>query len=283
MWRVSKSILLLSCLIVGCRPFQGREEALSSLEETAALERSGVDVTDLDILKPALSYIPQYGEDGQKMMLWYYLGRIQYNRDELVDAAVSFERAEELAKRVGNPHFEGLINRSLAGVFNRTMNVREDSLHLRKAVNAFLVAGDTMHAAEAGLRLAAAYYNDRIWDKAHAQFMRVRTDVMKNDQLAFRYRLSLGSFLLDAPGKYGDASLALRLFEEARAFSTTFPVEKSIDYGYSLTLAGRETEGIRIWDSLERAQPERLMQLDYRRYCFLTRKKETEKALFYLE
>ena len=283
MWRVSKSILLLSCLIVGCRPFQGREEALSSLEETAALERSGVDVTDLDILKPALSYIPQYGEDGQKMMLWYYLGRIQYNRDELVDAAVSFERAEELAKRVGNPHFEGLINRSLAGVFNRTMNVREDSLHLRKAVNAFLVAGDTMHAAEAGLRLAAAYYNDRVWDKAHAQFMRVRTDVMKNDQLAFRYRLSLGSFLLDAPGKYGDASLALRLFEEARAFSTTFPVEKSIDYGYSLTLAGRETEGIRIWDSLERAQPERLMQLDYRRYCFLTRKKETEKALFYLE
>ena len=138
MWRVSKSILLLSCLIAGCRPFQGREEALSSLEETAALERSGVDVTDLDILKPALSYIPQYGEDGQKMMLWYYLGRIQYNRDELVDAAVSFERAEELAKRVGNPHFEGLVNRSLAGVFNRTMNVREDSLHLRKAVNAFL-------------------------------------------------------------------------------------------------------------------------------------------------
>lgn len=255
---------------------------MSALEETAALDRSGVDITDPDCLEPALSYIPRYGSDGQKMMLWYYLGRIQFNRGELGEAAVSFEKAEEMAANVGNPHYEGLINRAMAAVFNRTMNVREDSLHLRRAVEAFDAAGDTLHAAEAGLRLAVAYYNDRNWDKAYAQFMRVRPMALKNEMLAFRYRLSLGSFLLDAPRDYGTED-ALDLFEAARAFSGSLPTEKCVDYGYALSLSGRDREALRIWDSLDRAHPEGLMQLDYRRYSYLKQHGDAPQAMTFLE
>lgn len=282
MWSVVRLFLFLSCVLVACHPVDEREKALAALEETVALERSGVNITDPECLRPALSYIPRYGTDEQKMMLWYHLGRIQLYRRELADAAVSFDRAEEYASLVGDPHYEGLINRSMAYVFNWTMNVREDSLHLRRAVTAFVAAGDTLHAAEAGLRLAVAYYNDRKWDKAYAQFMRVQPDAMKHEALAFRYRLSLGSFLLDAPGRDGQSD-ALRLFEEARAYNPSFPTQKTVDYGYALTLSGREAEGLRIWDSLECAHPEGLMQLDFRRYCYLTRKGDPGAALPFLE
>lgn len=255
---------------------------MSALEETAALDRSGVDLTDLDCLKPAMSYIPQHGNDEQKMLLWYYLGRIQFNRGELAEAAVSFERAEDWSAGVGDPHYVGLINRSMASVFNRTLNVREDSLHLRKAVTAFREAGDTLHAAEAGLRLAVAYNNDRKWDKAYEQFMQVLPYAMKNEVLAFRFRLSLGSLLLDDPRDYTPSDV-LDLFEQARAFNASLPTEKYIDYGYALMLAGREKEAQHLWDSLDCAHPEGLMQLDYRRYSHLKGKGDAKRAMAYLE
>ena len=281
--RVVGSLLLWIFLFTGCAsPGGGRQEALSALEKTAELDRSGVNIVDPDILAPALSYIPSHGNDEEKMMLWYYLGRIQFNQGALVDAAVSFERAGEWAEKAGNQHFVGLVNRSMAGIFNWTMNVREDSLHLRRAVNAFDAAGDTLHSAEAGLRLAVAYYNDRKWDKAYAQFMKIRPSAMKNEMLAFRYRLCLGSFLLDAPRDYGVKD-ALGLFEDALAFNPVLPMEKCIDYGYALTLAGREREALPLWDSLERTHPEGLLQLDYRRYCYLKAHGRTAEAMPYLE
>ena len=239
--RVVGSLLLWIFLFTGCAsPGGGRQEALSALEKTSELDRSGVNIVDPDILAPALSYIPSHGNDEEKMMLWYYLGRIQFNQGALVDAAVSFERAGEWAEKAGNQHFVGLVNRSMAGIFNWTMNVREASLHLR------------------------------------------RPSAMKNEILAFRYRLCLGSFLLDAPRNYGVKD-ALGLFEDALAFNPVLPMEKCIDYGYALTLAGREREALPLWDSLERTHPEGLLQLDYRRYCYLKAQGRTAEAMPYLE
>lgn len=281
--RVFWSSLCILSFLSGCQPFdKERQEAAAALEKTAALDRSGMDLMDPEILQPALSFFPSHGNEDERMRLWYYLGRIQFNRGEYVDAAVSFEMADEWAVKTGNLHFEGLINRSMASVFNRTLNVREDSLHLLRAIEAFEAAGDSLYAAEAGLRLAAAYYNDKKWSKAREQFGKVRPSAMQNEQLAFRYRLSMGSFLLDAPGE-NNWPEALDLFEEALAFSGRLPVEKSIDYGYALTLAGREREGLHLWDSLERMYPEGLMLLDYRRYSYYKLKQDPWDALPCLE
>lgn len=275
-------LFLWTCVSAGCRPDQEREEALSALEETAALDRADVLITNPDCLAPALSYIPRHGTDKQKMMLWYYLGRIQTNGGDFGAASLSFERAEALEDIVGDPHLTGLVNRAYAGVFNWMYDVREDSLHLLKAIRAFDAAGDTLHAAEAGLRLAVAFCSDREWDKSYAQFMRVRSMAMKHDMLAFRYRLCLASFLATAPDEYDDLD-ALTLFEEARTFNPSLPVDNAIDYGYILALSGRENEGLHIWDSLERAHPEGLMNLDYKRYSYLEQKGRFEEASFYLD
>ena len=134
-------ILLICCLLpvlVGCpRRDSVKRRAYESLDTVIRLYEAGVDTIDAELLAPALAYFPSKGDAATNARLWYQWGLITYYRGEYDKAIVSFERAQQQARAAGNRHLEGLVYRATADLYNRTFNIREDTVYMRKAWLAF--------------------------------------------------------------------------------------------------------------------------------------------------
>ena len=211
----------------------------------------------------------------------YRLGRSQFEEGSYSAAIVTFEKAAEMAGNQQDRHYEGLLFRAMADTYNRTYNAREDSLYLLKALNSFTASGDSAHVLETKLRLAAAFCNDKRWDKARTLFKEIEPAVDPFPVLSRRFWIVYGSFLLDAP--YPSDPSALERFQEAMTQENFLLDEQRCDLGYAFYLDGAREKACHLWDSLERKHPEGLAQLDYRRYCVTKRQGDYAKALAYLE
>ena len=258
----------LLLFVVCCSSPSTKQKAYASLDTVIRLYEEGVDPIDPDLLAPALAYFPSKGDAATKGKLWYHWGLITYRQGEFDQAVVSFERALPQAQLSGDRHLEGLICRAMADTYNLTYNIREDTIHLRKAWEAFEAEADSLYRAEVALRLAAAYMNAREWAKAEGLLDECLPVCDRNAALTGIGKTIYASYLLNAPS--GDPELALRCFRDAEEAGFPLSDERLCDWGYALYLTGQKDRAIRLWDSLDRVHPEGLQQLrirQYDRYC----------------
>jgi tetratricopeptide (TPR) repeat protein len=268
---------LLLCVFACGRHNSLRQKAYQSLETVVRLYESGDDSIDVDLLEPALAYFPEKGDAFTKGRLWFQQGFIHYNHGRFDKAIVSFEKALEQTRLSGDRHLEGLICRSMADTYNHAYNIREDTVYLRRAWLAFSSAEDSLYRAETALRLAAAYMNGREWEKA-GPLLEQAVPVSGRYPLLFGRCMGVyATYLLDSP--QGDPAFSRQCFEAAAEAGYTFADDKLCDWGYAMYLSGRKAEALRLWDSLDRAHPEGLQQLQFRRYQRFREEGETGKAL----
>ena len=258
-----------------------KRKAYLSLDTVISLYESGVDSIDADLLAPALAYFPSKGDASTLGKLWYHWGLITYSQGEFDKAIVSFEKALQQARLSGNRRLEGQVCRAMADTYNRTYNIREDTVHLRKAWEAFEAVEDSLYRAEVALRLAAAYMNARKWGKAELLLQEFLPICNRNRALFGIGKTVYASYLLNAPS--GDPGLALQCLMEAEEAGFPLSDEKLCDRGYALYLTGQKTRAIQLWDSLASVHPEGLLQLQYRQYNRYCLEGKTEMALSLLE
>ena len=279
--RIHILFFLLFC-VVGCggRPATKRE-AYESLDTVIRLYEAGADSIDAELLAPALAYFPSKGDAATKGKLWYHWGLIACQRGEYDKAVVSFERALQQAQQSGDRRFAGMVCRVMADTYNLTYNIREDTVYLRKAWEAFDAEADSLYRAEVALRLAAAYMNAREWTKAEGLLQECLPVCDRNGALFGIGKSIYASYLLNAPS--GDPELALRCLREAEEAGLPMSDEKKCDLGYALYLTGQKDRAFRLWYSLARVHPEGLLQLQYRQYDRYCLEGDVEKALCLLE
>ena len=279
--RIHILFFLLFC-VVGCggRPATKRE-AYESLDTVIRLYEAGADSIDAELLAPALAYFPSKGDAATKGKLWYHWGLIACQRGEYDKAVVSFERALQQAQQSDDRRFAGMVCRVMADTYNLTYNIREDTVYLRKAWEAFDAEADSLYRAEVALRLAAAYMNAREWTKAEGLLQECLPVCDRNGALFGIGKSIYASYLLNAPS--GDPELALRCLREAEEAGLPMSDEKKCDLGYALYLTGQKDRALRLWDSLARVHPEGLLQLQYRQYDRYCLEGDVEKALCLLE
>ena len=279
--RIHILFFLLFC-VVGCggRPATKRE-AYESLDTVIRLYEAGADSIDAELLAPALAYFPSKGDAATKGKLWYHWGLIACQRGEYDKAVVSFERALQQAQQSGDRRFAGMVCRVMADTYNLTYNIREDTVYLRKAWEAFDAEADSLYRAEVALRLAAAYMNAREWTKAEGLLQECLPVCDRNGALFGIGKSIYASYLLNAPS--GNPELALRCLREAEEAGLPMSDEKKCDLGYALYLIGQKDRALRLWDSLARVHPEGLLQLQYRQYDRYCLEGDVEKALCLLE
>ena len=266
---------------VGCGRDSQKQKAYQSLDAVVRLYEAGVDSIDAELLAPALSYFPSRNDAAAKGRLWFQWGRIAIYQGELDKAIVSFEKALQQTRISGDRHLEGLVCRAMADTYNQTFNIREDTLYLRMAWQAFDAPADSLYRAETALRLVGAYMNAREWDKADTLLKQV-LPVCTRNQVLFGTGMNVyASYLLNAPT--GDPALSVRCFEAAAEAGFPFGDDKLCDWGYALYLSGQQEKALRLWDSLANAHPEGLIQLQNRQYDRYSWEGETEKALSLLE
>ena len=279
--RIHILFFLLFC-VVGCggRPATKRE-AYESLDTVIRLYEAGADSIDAELLAPALAYFPSKGDAATKGKLWYHWGLIACQRGEYDKAVVSFERALQQAHQSGDRRFAGMVCRVMADTYNLTYNIREDTVYLRKAWEAFDAEADSLYRAEVALRLAAAYMNAREWTKAEGLLQECLPVCDRNGALFGIGKSIYASYLLNAPS--GDPELALRCLREAEEAGLPMSDEKKCDLGHALYLTGQKDRALRLWDSLARVHPEGLLQLQYRQYDRYCLEGDVEMALCLLE
>ena len=182
----AKTTIIIGLLLVavGCRHADSpRQRAYQALDAVVQMYEAGVDSIDADLLAPALSYFQTKGDAVSKGRVWFQSGLISFHHGEYDKAIVSFEKALEQTGISGDRHLEGLVCRAMADTYNRTYNVREDTLYMRRAFQAFDAEEDSLYRAEVALRLVAAYMNSRKWEKADALLQEVLPVCLRNPAL----------------------------------------------------------------------------------------------------
>lgn len=279
--RIPIFLCQLLCLVC-CGPRRTmKQKAYQSLETVIRQYESGADSMDAELLAPALSYFPRKGDAAARGRLWYRWGLITYCREEYDQAIVSFEKALQQSRISGDRHLEGLVWRAMADTYHQTANIREDTIHLRKAWWAFDAAEDSLYRTEVALRLAGAYMNARKWAQAEGLLQEILPICIRNQALYGLGMAVTASYWLNAPS--ADPETALRCFMDAEAAGFPLDDDTLCDLGYALYLTGRKERAIRLWDSLALLHPEGLIQLQYRQYNRYCLEGQTRMALALLE
>ena len=71
-----------------------KERAQFALLYAIALDKNYVDTTDIRVIRPAVDYYPKHGTAWQKMLTYYYEGRILFNAKRDAEAIISQMHAD---------------------------------------------------------------------------------------------------------------------------------------------------------------------------------------------
>ena len=120
-----------------------KERAQFALLHSIALDKNYIDTTDIGVIRPAIDYYPKHGTAWQKMLAYYYEGRILFNAKRDAEAIISQMHALDHAKNTESGRYLGLIYSAMADLSSRSYCWEETDRFLTCAQQAFLDVNDS--------------------------------------------------------------------------------------------------------------------------------------------
>lgn len=145
-------------------------KAKYALLYSIALDKNYIDLKADTIIAPAVEYYSRRGTNNDKLLTYYYLGRIYQNTGDFNKAAVEFSKAEALASDSDNNLIKGRLYMAIATIYNSTRNSEKEIDYVQKGYEAFKLAGSEHNCKLSVSRLAMAYSNLRQWEKSDSLF-----------------------------------------------------------------------------------------------------------------
>lgn len=134
-----------------------KEKAEFALLKSIALDKNYVDVTSDSLIRIALDYFEKRGTGKEKMLCWYYTGRVYANAKDYNKAIVCLAQAEEFSKNVDDPYQKALISMAKENIYSHTHNYSDALKSAKDGARLFNEAGDGHQALVAKRRLAMDY------------------------------------------------------------------------------------------------------------------------------
>ncbi len=142
------------------------EKAHYYLLMTKAEDKNYIDNTDAGNISFAADYFDRYGPDDLRMLAWYYKGIVHKNAGEYNSSIVALEKAERVARKIGDWFYLGLTLRNKASVFSLTNNFAAAIEARAESVDCFDKAGKDYYAQFARLALAIDHVNNKSYGEA---------------------------------------------------------------------------------------------------------------------
>ena len=120
-----------------------KERAQFALLHSIALDKNYIDTSDIGVIRPAIEYYPKHGTAHQKMLAYYYEGRILFNANRDAEAIISQMHALDHAKNTDPGRYLGLIYSAMADLSSRSYCWEETDRFLTCAQQAFLDVNDS--------------------------------------------------------------------------------------------------------------------------------------------
>lgn len=250
-------------------------KAKYSLLYTMAIDKNGIDTTDLTLIQPAVEYYHKHGCFDEKAMALFYQGRILFNQGDYLSAIISFLHALEFAEQTDNVWIKGMICSHIGITYNKNYNKEDELEYAIKAYNYFLEYGDKAYIDNEAFLLGAAYHNNRLFHEADSLYNSVDS-LGKNIQ--YTYLLRAENDLDQTPP---NAEKAILNFELAYKAGAPFTLANWYQYCYALLLSG----DYKAFDNLSKQLEARDSDAKslWWKYCICKYNGDTEKALALFE
>ena len=253
------------------------DRARFSLLHTMALDRNGVDTTDVGVIRPAMRYYQHHGSDEDRMKMSYYLGRLHHNRHGYQSAIKCYMRAREYSSDSDDFRFRGLISSAIADVYAQNYNYIGKVNYAEEACEYFRLAADSFRLWNTTGWLAAYYADCNRWTESDSLYAVFSSMPCLDSSAMARHLLNRSKLNMKRPDVNPEKSVVL--FREA--VGKWHGIPSLVDYcvyAYALDLLGDTKAADSIFAQLERAgqnEPE----LKVWKYRVLRHRGEHEKAL----
>lgn len=224
--------------------------ARHSLLYAMALDRNGIDTSDLSIIRPAAGYYVRHGSDDDRMRMYYYFGRMCYNGGNLLPAIKSYMQAMEYSSGSADYVFRGLIASAVSDVYARNDNFSEKIRYSEEALDWFGKAGDTCRVWITTGRLASYYADCGDWSKSDSLYSYFFSRCPCDTSVLTEHLFNTSRFSLLRPEP--NPRRGVELFHKAVTEYDGRPsVADYVSYAYALELLGDSRSADRIFSELD--------------------------------
>lgn len=226
-----------------------------------ALDKNYIDTTALSILEPTVAYYEKFGSPKDKMLSYYYLGRIYSNRKDYPNAVIYYLQALRESSEDDYYH-RGLIFEAATDAYNASFNDEEELRNSILAYECFEKIGDK--DLDLSLyKVAQAYHNNERFDVADSLYSLVYSGKDSTSRLALYAMEDLVSN--DLYQEKQDVERDLELLEYVAEHRGNLSLESYYEYAYLLLLAGKESEAENILSQLSNREANgKTMEIRYR-------------------
>ena len=242
-----------------------------------ALDKNYIDTTALSILEPTVAYYERLGSPQDKMLSYYYLGRIYANRKDYPNAVIFYSRALQESSEDDYYH-KGLAYEALANAYSASFNTEEELRNAIFAHDCFEKMGDK-NLALSRYKIAQAYHNNEQFDLADSLYSSVYSGLDSTSKLAF-YAME-DQVSNDLQQEKPDVKRDLRLLEYVAEHRGNLTLTSYYEYAYLLLLIGEKVTAENILSQL--SESEECVETMEIRYRIAEYEENDEEALTLLK
>lgn len=226
-----------------------------------ALDKNYIDTTALSILEPTVAYYEKFGSPKDKMLSYYYLGRIYSNRKDYPNAVIYYLQALRESSADDYYH-KGLAYEALANAYSASFNNGEELRNAILAHDCFDKIRDK-NLALSRYKIAQAYHNNEQFDLADSLYSSVYSGLDSTSKLAFYAMEDQVSNDLQREGP--DVERDIKLLEYVAEHRGNLTLTSYYEYAYILLLIGEKVTAENILSQLSESEESvETMEIRYR-------------------
>ncbi len=215
-----------------------------------ALDKNYIDTTALSILEPTVAYYEKFGSPKDKMLSYYYLGRIYSNRKDYPNAVIYYLQALRESSADDYYH-KGLAYEALANAYSASFNNEEELRNAILAHDCFDKIRDK-NLALSRYKIAQAYHNNEQFDLADSLYSSVYSGLDSTSKLAFYAMEDQVSNDLQREGP--DVERDIKLLEYVAEHRGNLTLTSYYEYAYILLLIGEKVTAENILSQLSESE-----------------------------
>lgn len=227
--------------------FQSQKDlAEFSLLKSIALDKNYIDVESDSLIRVALDYYEKRGSNRDKMLCWYYLGRVYTNAKDFNNAIVSITRADEYSEHLDDLYYKALICMAKENIYSYAHNYTEALLSAKNGVYIFEKAGELNQSLLAKRKLALDYIAIHDFAKADSLLLGIIENENVDSSLVGRCILNY-AWSLALQEKYPES---LAYYEKGAKYHIPMSLPQLEEYGLALYHTGQDKEADALKEQL---------------------------------
>lgn len=244
------SALALLRRIDTTRISSARDRAYYGVMYQMALDKNKIDTTDTRIIAPAVAYYDKHGTPDQRMLAYFYLGRVLYNAHRWTESVEAYMESIYEEDKVHDRRTLALAYNDIAEVAAKEyLNTEEQLSYLEKSYDLFMEVKDTVSAIGELVNIATIYYRYEDYERSIEMFKSTLANP-KLKRIAYYKGASRYAYFLCQETSFNPKK-AVEVFEDVLSRFGRLPDESYwAAYAYALDVIGETDSASYIFAQL---------------------------------